>query len=234
MPVSYKSAMGIKSAQNLTLDRAVILRGTRIICRDLSFTLPAGGRLWLRGSNGSGKSTLLRALAGFMPLTSGAICWGETKLQAGQSLSLQAHLPIWFHGHDTGLSPALTGRQNLHYRAALSGQDSTQILEDDHFAISAFLDRPVRQLSAGQTQRLALSRLTLSPPDALWLLDEPETGLDTPRRDRLFSLIDSHCQKGGRVILASHTAPPHLQNWSELDISPDSQTAGKTAGEMPA
>ena len=234
MPVSYKSAMGINSAQNLTLDRAVILRGTRIICRDLSFTLPAGGRLWLRGSNGSGKSTLLRALAGLLPLTSGAAYLGETKLQAGQSLSLQAHLPLWFHGHDTGLSPALTGRQNLHYSAALSGQDSKHILEDDHFAISAFLDRPVRQLSAGQTQRLALSRLSLSPPDALWLLDEPETGLDTPRRDRLFSLIDSHCQKGGRVILASHTAPPHLQNWSELDISPDSQTAGKTAGEMPA
>ena len=83
MPVSYKSAMGINSAHNLTLDRAVILRGTRIICRDLSFTLPAGGRLWLRGSNGSGKSTLLRALAGLLPLTSGAVCLGETKLQAG-------------------------------------------------------------------------------------------------------------------------------------------------------
>lgn len=228
--------MVIDTAQNLRLDKAVILRGTHIICRHLSFELPAGGRLWLRGSNGSGKSTLLRALAGFIPLASGAVYLGEQALHTRQSSPLCELLPLCLHGHDTGLSPALTGRQNLHYSAILSGQNSAKTERDDQFAISGFIDRPVRQLSAGQTQRIALSRLLFSPPQALWLLDEPETGLDTPRRDTLFSLIDSHCQAGGRVILASHAAPPRPKSWSELDISPhlDKNPEGLQAGGVSA
>ena len=58
---------------------------------------------------------------------------------------------------------------------------------------------------------LALARLLLGPPDALWLLDEPNAGLDGPASVRLDDLISRHLDGGGMVIAATHLplAPTH-------------------------
>ncbi len=68
-----------------------------------------------------------------------------------------------------------------------------------------FGDRPVRQLSAGQRQRVALARLALFD-GALWMLDEPFTALDKASRALLESLIDRHLDDGGIVVIATHQA----------------------------
>jgi len=59
----------------LTASNLSVFRGERLVLTNVSFSLPAGGILVLRGENGAGKSTLLRTLAGLTPLAAGALKW---------------------------------------------------------------------------------------------------------------------------------------------------------------
>jgi heme exporter protein A len=86
-------------------------------------------------------------------------------------------------------------------------------LVDDDAAIDAALDRMqarafadllVRRLSHGQRRRVALARLTLGPSSALWLLDEPNSGLDAASSIALDDLISDHLEGGGMVLAATH------------------------------
>lgn len=201
--------MAHKAPPELELKDAAIRRGDHIILRHLSFQISAGGRLWLRGGNGAGKSTLMRMIAGFLPLAAGDLLLGGKPFQPGRDLQL----PIQFIGHDNGLSLVLSGRKNLEQATALIG---AEMPESDNFNIQSFIDRPVRSLSAGQMQRIALTRLCASASDSLWLLDEPDTALDTDNRAALFSLIDQHCERGGRVILATHRPPEAADAWTQF------------------
>jgi heme exporter protein A len=75
-------------------------------------------------------------------------------------------------------------------------------------ALAGFdLDRlaglPARYLSAGQRRRLALARLLLVNRP-LWLLDEPQAGLDAAATERLAATIADHRATGGIAIVASH------------------------------
>ena len=48
----------------LSLENVAVVRGNRLVLRDLSVTAQSGDIIWIRGANGCGKSTLLRLLAG--------------------------------------------------------------------------------------------------------------------------------------------------------------------------
>ena len=183
----------------LHLDGVVLARGMRVLQRGLSHSMSAGQITRLRGPNGSGKSTLLRVIAGRLRPAAGAII---------------CQAPRLYIGHADALASARSGRDNLSDWARLNGFDATP----DHIAASlqmmsaaGFADIPARQLSRGQRRRLALARLLLGPPDALWLLDEPNAGLDGPASVRLDDLISRHLDGGGMVIAATHLplAPTH-------------------------
>ena len=176
----------------LRVDDVALVRGGRLVQPALSLSIQAGEVVLLRGPNGSGKSTLLRTIAGRLPAATGDI---------------ECDVPILYIGHADGLSPALSGRRNLGDWARLNG------LVDDDEAIDRALDRmqargfaelPVRHLSHGQRRRVALARLTLGQTYALWLLDEPNAGLDAASSIALDDLISGHLEGGGMVLAATH------------------------------
>ncbi|MDT0382815.1 ATP-binding cassette domain-containing protein, partial [Streptomyces sp. DSM 42041] len=67
--------------------------------------------------------------------------------------------------------------------------------------------RPVRTLSLGQRQRLALAVATLHRPELL-LLDEPFNGLDAATTGLVRAILRSHLAAGGAVLVATHTFEP--------------------------
>ena len=181
---------------SLRLDCVGLMRGGRPVQAGLSLAMAAGDVTLLRGPNGSGKSTLLRTIAGRLPLAAGRI---------------ECDVPKLYIGHADGLSPTLTGRQNLIDWAQLNGLVSDRDAIDA--AIDSALDRmqarrfaalPVRQMSHGQRRRVALARLTLGPASALWLMDEPNSGLDAASSLALDDLISEHVAGGGMVLAATH------------------------------
>ena len=69
--------------------------------------------------------------------------------------------------------------------------------------LAAIVGRPVRALSRGMEQRLALARALLHAPDLL-ILDEPWTGLDAAAADLLDALLREQRAARRTVLLATH------------------------------
>jgi heme exporter protein A len=186
----------------LKADGVAVFRGERLVFRDLSLAVPAGGALVLAGPNGSGKSTLLRLLAGLVRPAAGRVLWdGE---DAFADIAGHGRRVVYI-GHQDAVKPGLTVTENLRFAAAVSGRSVPTALAA--VGLEALADLPARMLSAGQKRRLALSRLVLSAAP-LWLLDEPTLGLDTAAIERFGGLLAAHRAAGGMVVAATHVPLP--------------------------
>ena len=177
----------------LQIEALTVLRGQRVVIDRLTHQQNLGQLCILTGANGAGKSTLLRSIAGRLPAESGHIA---------------CHLPRIYIGHADGLAGAISGRKNLQGWAAVNdikvrSDNIEQALAG--FDASGFADMPVQLLSRGQRRRLALARLLLAPSPSIWLLDEPNTGLDQDSQTRLETAIAAHLSADGAVIAATHS-----------------------------
>ena len=176
----------------LHINQLSVLRGMVLVISNLSHQQVAGDICCLTGPNGAGKSTLLRTIAGRLPAEGGDI---------------NCAVPIIYVGHTDGLSGAISGRENLAGWAKINGILATETAIDtalSNFATNRFADLPVRVLSRGQRRRLALARLALAPADTLWLLDEPNAGLDQASSRILDKIVQKHATAGGMVLAATH------------------------------
>ncbi|HLJ81998.1 MAG TPA: ABC transporter ATP-binding protein [Ktedonobacterales bacterium] len=156
------------------------------------FTVPPGLTV-LFGPSGAGKSLLLQAIAGLMPLSTGAITLNKRALaDARRGISLPSRLRgVGYVPQSYALFPHLTVAGNIAYalpaprtpwdRAAKAARDTRVAELLALVRLPDFADRWPRQLSGGQQQRVALARALAADPDAL-LLDEPLAALDAPTR----------------------------------------------------
>jgi heme exporter protein A len=184
--------------------------GERTALSDLTLSVPAGATLAVLGRNGAGKSTLLRILATLLrPHGGQATVLGQSL--PGSAFAVRAR--IGYIGHEPLLYRDLSARENLRYHARLRGVAPARIealLEAVEMRGRA--DDPVRSLSAGMVQRLAVCRAVLHDPDLL-LLDEPRANLD-PGAERL---VEEMIGRSSRVtrVLTSHDP---LQALAEADL----------------
>ena len=186
----------------LELDGVAVRRGGRLLFSDLSLRLKAGEACALTGANGAGKTSLLRAVAGLAPVEAGEIAFGGA--DPGEARSAGLHLV----GHQDGLKPARTTREELTFWSVWSG-GTAESAEAAAVALelTPLLDLEVRRLSAGQRRRLALARL-LAAPRPLWLLDEPLSPLDAAWRTRFGAMMQTHLTGGGLILAAVHDPLP--------------------------
>jgi heme exporter protein A len=185
----------------LRADGLACVRGGRLVFEGVSFALAPGGALLLMGPNGAGKSSLLRMLAGFLPPSAGALWWhGRPALADAAEHRARLHLI----GHSNAIKGALTARENLRFAVAIAGAPISRVggaLEG--FELTPLADVPAAYLSAGQQRRLALARL-LAAARPLWLLDEPDAGLDAANRAHLTRAVAAHREQGGIAVIATH------------------------------
>ena len=178
-------------------------RGDAVVFEDLSFTCPPGTLTHLKGENGSGKTTLLRTLAGLIRPETGQVLWRGETLRGTQPLAAELILIV----HHNGLTAELNARENLHFIATLAAASAHRDVGTALARVNAasFSERPVRDLSAGQRQRVALARLLLFDAK-LWMLDEPFTALDGATREVIEDLIEEHLAHDGIALIATHQA----------------------------
>jgi heme exporter protein A len=181
-------------AENLTL-----WRGANCLFEKLSFDVPPGTALLVRGPNGSGKTTLLRVLCGLTRPESGRVIWTGA---APDDRLPRARLA--YSGHLAGLKADLTVGQNLAFAAELLGLDREAWRGTaETLGLGPYADLEVRYLSAGQKRRAALVRLLMSTAPA-WVLDEPFTNLDADGRGLVEQALGRHLDGGGIAIVAAH------------------------------
>jgi len=173
--------------------------GERVVLRDLSLSLPAGATLAVLGRNGAGKTTLLRILATLLRPHAGTVrLFGEELPR--RAFAVRGRIGLL--GHEPLLYRDLSGRENLIYHARLfrvPGERVGEVLEA--VGMSRRADDPVRLLSRGMVQRLAVARCVLHRP-ALLLLDEPRSNLDPAGGEQVEPLIGR--ASGATRVLTSH------------------------------
>ena len=179
--------------------RVTRLYGATAALRGVDVRFEAGTTTVVEGANGSGKTSLLAILGTSSRPTTGRVRWEPL----GEDVAKVRPHVGWL-GHDALVYPDLSGAENLDWVAAVWGlpEDSVSAVRE-RLAIGAFGERPVRTLSRGQRQRIALARALLPRPSLL-LLDEPTTGLDRAGIDQLLSAVREEVAAGAIAVVIAH------------------------------
>ena len=176
--------------------------GTAVALNRFSLRVAEGECIALAGVNGAGKTTLLKCLLDLLAVDSGAI-----EIFGVPHTDTVARSPVAFLPERFVPPYYLTGRDFLTYMAKLDGGAFDEALVVDRFRaldldISA-LDKPVRSLSKGMTQKLGLAACLLSNKRLL-ILDEPLSGLDPRARARVKAQIMELKREGKTIFFTSH------------------------------
>ncbi len=191
------------SNHSLVVTNLAVVRGERMLFKQLDFSLNNGAVLYLQGENGAGKTTLLRTLCGLTHPYAGGVSWcGEDIKGMAEEYSKN----VLYIGHLPGIKEDLTAIENLQFSLALLGlkvekQEVVEVLTA--LGLAKALHLPTRMLSQGQKRRVLLARLWLQDLP-LWILDEPFTALDVAATDVLKQKIESFANAGGMVVMTSH------------------------------
>jgi ABC-2 type transport system ATP-binding protein len=153
------------------------------------------------GPNGAGKSTTMRLLLDLIrPSAGSAEIFGLDTVR--DSLAIRRR--VGFLPGDLALYPKLSGRANLDHLAALRGGVDQRVQDALVQRFGADLDRPVRELSTGNRQKLGLIQAFMHEPELL-ILDEPIAGLDPLVQQSFHALLAEVSAQGRTVFLSSHT-----------------------------
>jgi ABC-2 type transport system ATP-binding protein len=171
------------------------------------------------GPNGAGKSTTLRLLLDLIKPTAGsAQVLGLDSIRD----SVEVRRRVGFLPGDLALYPKLTGGVVLEYFAQLRGGVDGHVRDALVERFDAVLDRPIRQLSTGNRQKLGLVQAFMHEPELL-ILDEPISGLDPLVQQSFHSLLGEVRAQGRTVLLSSHTLSEVERVTDRLAILRDGQ-----------
>lgn len=166
-----------------------------VVLDDLSLEFPVGKVSCLLGPSGIGKTTILNIVAGWTRPDSGELI---TPFSGGTSYLFQESL----------LLPWMTVMENVCYLMdeslgyAGKKEQAQQMLS--HMELSRFTKHYPGELSGGMARRVALAR-ALACPNALLLMDEPFTALDSELKTRIVEVVREHVvSKSQTVVLVTH------------------------------
>lgn len=173
--------------------------GDRLVLDNVSFSVRPGEAVALWGPNGAGKTTILRCLLGRTAYTGTVTVFGHSPLQDGPAVRAQiGYVPQQLPLLDLTVGELLTTV------ARLRGEPLERAWERlGVFGLQHTWHQPVRTLSGGMQQRLALALATIGDPPLL-LLDEPTANLDATAREELLAALRQLREAGRTIIFASH------------------------------
>lgn len=153
------------------------------------------------GPNGAGKTTTIRCLMNFLRPNTGSI---EVLGLDSARDSVALKRLIGYVPSDHHLVDRWSGRDHIHYVMRLRGE--SDLPQELIHQLSLDIDRPVKQLSSGNKQKLAIILGLIGSPQLL-ILDEPTQGLDPLFQNAVYELLMNFRASGGTVFVSSHNLP---------------------------
>jgi len=170
---------------------------------DLSIEVERGEVFGYLGPNGAGKTTTIRLLLDFIRPTRGqARIFGKDVNQSG--LEIRKH--VGYVPGELAMYDNMTGRDFLTYFAHLRNGIDWKYVEELAKRLDCNLSQPIRSLSHGNKQKIALIQAFMHKPDLL-ILDEPTAGLDPFMQREFYHMIEEVKDEGRTVFLSSHILP---------------------------
>ena len=161
----------------------------------IDLDVEAGQRLAVIGHNGAGKTTLLRLIAGIYQPTS-----GMRRVEGTVTCLLTSSL---------GLSPKLSGRENISLACALYGMSRAEVRAarpgiEAFSELGPYLDLPLAAYSAGMKTRLGMSIITSLDPDIL-VIDEVFGAGDSAFAEKARARLMEMLERSRILVFSSHS-----------------------------
>lgn len=174
--------------------------GKKIVLKNLSLALEAGGCTVIMGANGCGKSTLFSVLAGIKQARSGKLLWRGGSIEKKQFGKLIGYVP-----QDNPLFQELTVKDNLMlwYGGKEALREALEGGVPGKLGLEELLKKRVDRLSGGMKRRVCIGCAMAGKPQLL-ILDEPGAALDMESKEALYAWLKEYQAEGGTVLLSSH------------------------------
>jgi len=192
-----------------------VMRGTRVVLRDLTLSIHADERVAILGPNGCGKSTLVKTIAReCYPIarknSSIAILGQESwnvfdlrNLLGIVSNDLMSFLTTEATGLDVVLSGFFSSASIYPHHQPSPTQKSAAGRALAQLQVPHLADRSVCEMSSGEAKRVLIARALVHAPRAL-LFDEPSNSLDFAAQKALRESMSRLAQAGIGLILVTH------------------------------
>ena len=196
--------------------------GERFLFSDISMTFDAGKVYALIGSSGSGKTTLMNMMAK-LESYDGRIFFRGKELSKYKSSDFFRH-ELGYLFQNFGLIENQTIEENL--KLGLIGQklSKTEQRQKEEEALARVglsylnLDKPIFELSGGESQRVALAKVILKNPPFI-LADEPTASIDLETSKLIMEILLSLRNKNRLIIIATHN--PSIWKMADEIVSMD-------------
>ena len=180
---------------------SVTIRIGEFQLKDLSFRIETGQYAVVMGKTGIGKTTILEAICGLRSIHAGRILIDNVDV----SRWTPADRNVGYTPQDLALFPTLTVREHLEFAMKIRRRPAKEMADRvaelaNLLEITPLLDRRIKGLSGGESQRVALGRALSFRPNVL-LLDEPLSALDEETRLTTQTLLRTLNRITGVTIL---------------------------------
>jgi ABC-type multidrug transport system ATPase subunit len=171
------------------------------VIKNLSFEVNKGELVKISGKNGSGKSTLIKILAQLYFYDK-----GEIKLIGEDLKSSNSKTIISYCSSDFIFYKDLNVKNNILFYFGIIGELNSKILYEKNknfLGLNIFENKYPDELSNGQKKKMNLFR-SLVPSYDLYLLDEPELGVDLEALDELDKKLQVLINNKKTIIFSTH------------------------------
>ena len=205
----------------------------KVLLKDVHMSIPKGHMVLLLGGSGAGKTTFVNAVTGYEQ--------ADAKIHLGEQDVYEDYEDMMYdigfvpqqdlvRGDDTvmlTLSDAATLRLPSSENFFKRIKRVNEVLEQ--FGLSAVKNNLVEKLSGGQRKRLSIAMEFISDP-TLFILDEPDSGLDGVVARGLFEKLRAIADEGKIVIVITHTPDRVIELFDDVIVlAKDSKRTGRLA-----